>query len=299
MYCKPCASHDVSSAHPVCGHKGTSPGNNRGASCLGINLLISCGMYKKRDHADGCAGRLRRPRAGRAHALQHELQQARAVSEERSRDVAQLREVSVQADQALQQCMAQLQVPMQHLIHASVKSSQELAACYCSAVMLATILPNSCAPAWLCSSQSQCRADCASIGLHDSAISKVLAIASEIQRFMYICRPLELMQRPKAGKLKRAAEAQQCLQAEVERLKQAYWAGAGPCKGLTGRQRFLEDQSQGKGGGMYASVSRSPLWYERRADAFCAFSHVITPTSLCVYCEVCANVGQDTKQRKI
>ena len=33
------------------------------------------------------------------------------------------------------------------------------------------------------------------------------------------------------------------------------WAGAGPCKGLTGRQRFLEDQSQGKGGGMYASFS--------------------------------------------
>ena len=53
--------------------------------------------------------------AARAHALQHELQEARAVAEERSREVAQLREVSVQADRALQQCVAQLQVPAQCL----------------------------------------------------------------------------------------------------------------------------------------------------------------------------------------
>ncbi|CAL5228386.1 g11509 [Coccomyxa viridis] len=80
---------------------------------------------------------------GRAHALQHELQGTRDTSEGRSREVAQLREVSVQADQALQQCMAQLQA---------------------------------------------LRADAEA----------------------------------KAGMLERAAEAQQCLQAEVNRLKQAY-----------------------------------------------------------------------------
>ena len=47
---------------------------------------------------------------GRAHALQHDLAGACAAGEERSREVAQLREVSLQADQALQQCLAQLQV---------------------------------------------------------------------------------------------------------------------------------------------------------------------------------------------
>ena len=48
--------------------------------------------------------------AGRAHALQHELQQACQLAEERSRELTQLQEVSVQADAALQQCLAQLQV---------------------------------------------------------------------------------------------------------------------------------------------------------------------------------------------
>ena len=48
--------------------------------------------------------------AGRAHALQHELQQACHLAEERSRELTQLQEVSVQADAALQQCLAQLQV---------------------------------------------------------------------------------------------------------------------------------------------------------------------------------------------
>ncbi len=48
--------------------------------------------------------------AGNAHTLQHELHQAHALSEQRSREVGQLREVSVQADEALQQCLAQLQV---------------------------------------------------------------------------------------------------------------------------------------------------------------------------------------------
>ena len=48
--------------------------------------------------------------AGRAHTLQHELQQACQLAEERSRELTQLQEVSVQADAALQQCLAQLQV---------------------------------------------------------------------------------------------------------------------------------------------------------------------------------------------
>ena len=48
--------------------------------------------------------------AGRAHALHHELQQACQLAEERSRELTQLQEVSVQADAALQQCLAQLQV---------------------------------------------------------------------------------------------------------------------------------------------------------------------------------------------
>lgn len=50
--------------------------------------------------------------AGRAHALHHELQQACQLAEERSRELTQLQEVSVQADAALQQCLAQLQVHM-------------------------------------------------------------------------------------------------------------------------------------------------------------------------------------------
>jgi len=48
--------------------------------------------------------------AGSVHTLQHELHQAHVLSEHRSREVAQLREVSAQADHALQQCLAQLQV---------------------------------------------------------------------------------------------------------------------------------------------------------------------------------------------
>ena len=64
--------------------------------------------------------------AGRAHALQHELQEARAAGEERSREVAQLREVSVQADQALQQCMAQLQVQTRRLPPESIRTPQLL-----------------------------------------------------------------------------------------------------------------------------------------------------------------------------
>ena len=50
--------------------------------------------------------------AGRAHVLRHELQQACQLAEERSRELTQLQEVSVQADAALQQCLAQLQVHM-------------------------------------------------------------------------------------------------------------------------------------------------------------------------------------------
>ena len=56
--------------------------------------------------------------AGRAHALQHELQQARGLAEERSRELTQLQEVSVQADAALQQCLAQLQVQTAVLLRA-------------------------------------------------------------------------------------------------------------------------------------------------------------------------------------
>lgn len=48
--------------------------------------------------------------SGRSHALQHDLHQERAAGEERTRELAQLQEVSLQADAGLQQCLSQLQV---------------------------------------------------------------------------------------------------------------------------------------------------------------------------------------------
>ena len=55
---------------------------------------------------------------GQGACAAHELQQARELAEERLHELTQLQEVSVQADAALQQCLAQLRVRTAVLLNA-------------------------------------------------------------------------------------------------------------------------------------------------------------------------------------
>lgn len=167
--------------------------------------------------------------AARAHALQHELQEARAEAEERSREVAQLREVSIQADQALQQCMAQLQVPAQRAPASTASSLSCLQSASAPPIILGSIvtyhlvhqnipkkpengrrMTSTYTPSWI-----------SRVLIRDLHVTPEQALMVCTLEF-HILQALQADAEAKAGMLNRAAEAQQCAQAEAERTKRAY-----------------------------------------------------------------------------
>ena len=177
---------------------------------------------------------------GRAHALQHDLAGARAAAGERAQEVAQLREVSLQADQALQQCLAQLQVQPRILAAASVGISESsiLTACnwlhppgYSGSPGSEHGAPFQAEHAIKRQAWKGVREDTVCmVGGHGSFVQHsacCMPCLSQALLMLYVKRQtgmqaLKADAEAKVGRLERAAEAQQGLQAEVDRLKQAY-----------------------------------------------------------------------------